>query len=144
MRLSLSRHDVEHSDLKRVARLFEGRFSDMKPTSATIGMGNASPEQHNMTREALAVYFLGLIAVSLLSYATLYYGIDTAWPDAFVSARGGTGWLDWIYFSVATASTFGDGEMHVMMPVAQMAVMLQIITGPLLIFWLISVLVDRS
>jgi hypothetical protein len=127
LRLSLGPFDVQYSDLARLVTLVKRRLP-----------------QTNNEREALAIYFLGLLVVSIICYAMMFQGIFAIDPRSFHFSWGDPSPFSWIYYSVSTASTFGDDQASVTSTIGQIGVTAQILTGPLLIFWLLSIMVDRE
>ena len=127
LRLSLGSYDIQYSDLARLAAMFKRRL----------------PEMRN-EREVLAIYFLGLLLVSILCYAMMFQGIYAADPHSFRFDWGSPNAFSWLFYSITTASTFGDSQAQVGDVVGQVGIVLQILTGPLLAFWLLSVIIDRD
>lgn len=127
MRFSLGSFDIQYSDLARLHAIFKRRLP---------GMSNE--------KEALAVYFVGLLLVSILSYAMMFQGIFATDPRSFHFSWGASNAFSWLFYSITTASTFGDSQIQVGDVAGQIGIILQIFTGPLLVFWLISIIIDRS
>jgi hypothetical protein len=122
LRLSLSAKDVEHADVK-----------------GFISVLNRGANR-NVERESLALYFLTLIVTSVACYAAMYLALSAGRPASF-SYPHGTGWFEWVYYSVGVVSTSSDGSILAAAPVAKLAVMAQLFTGPLLLFWFISLFI---
>jgi hypothetical protein len=127
LRLSLGPFDVRYSDLDRLVALVKRRIP-----------------QSNSEREALAIYFLGLLAVSIICYAMMFQGIYALDPSSFKFNWGVPNAFSWVYYSITTASTFGDAQAEIRSTLGQIGVTAQILTGPLLIFWLLTIMVDRE
>ena len=123
LRLSLGPHDVSYSDIRSFKRVLPG--------------GTARP------RETLAIYFASLVLVSILLYSSLYTGLHRFDPQAFESTKD-VGWLDWYYYSVGVASTSADGSIRALSALAKISVMVQLATGPLLLFWFVSLFLTDS
>lgn len=124
LRLSLGSKDIEHSDIRGFVRFF-GRRIDSRKVAA---------------REGLALYFAAMILVAIACFAQMYLCIARALPSSF-EVTGGSSWLDWIYFSVGVMSTSADGQITALNEVAKLAVMAQLLSGPLLIFWFVSLFI---
>lgn len=127
LRLSLGPFDVRYSDLSRLVVLIKKRL----------------PQTSN-EREALAIYFLGLLIVSIICYALMAQGIYAISPRSFHFSWGDPNILSWIYYSISTASTIGDSQANITSTIGQVGSAAQLLTGPLLIFWLLSILVERE
>jgi hypothetical protein len=127
LRLSLGPFDVKYSDIDRLVTLFKRRLP-----------------QTNNEREALAIYFLGLLVVSIICFAMMFQGIYAVDPHSFHFNWGNPNAFSWIYYSITTASTFGDAQTDVTSTIGQAGVIAQILTGPLLIFWLLSIMIERG
>ena len=89
----------------------------------------------------VAVYFLVLVYLAVVGFATLYSSISSVHPTAFSSSVETFG-LTWLYFSLTTIATIGFGDVHARSVGAQLAVMAQVATGPLLLSWLVAVLLS--
>jgi len=96
---------------------------------------------------ALCIMFaMAHYSVSALSNETAYAGIDAPRVDLIASIRMGefVGALDWepalgfLYFSVATFTTVGFGEIHPLSAPARALTILQMITGFAIIVLVIS------
>lgn len=124
LRWHLGRYDMEHSDLRS--------FTRFAPRG---GRGD----------EGLAIYFIGLVVVSVLLYAGVYQALSASTHSiGSTSPHRTVNLITWAYFSVETASTLGFGDFYASGWEAQIAVTLQVLTGPLLFFWLISARVVGS
>jgi len=84
-----------------------------------------------------------LIAVAVVGFAGLYIGINAASHSAFIGSEGRSA-IDWLYFSVTTMATIGDSEIRPTSTWAQVAVIAQLSTGPLLLSWLIAVFASQG
>ena len=95
-----------------------------------------------VSREPLAnlsLYFLVLAYFAIVGFAALYQGIDYMDSHAFAHDHLAISGVTWIYLSITTIATVGFGDVHPMSLGAQVAVIGEIATGPLLLSWLISV-----
>lgn len=117
LRVSLGSADVEHSDIRALGRVLPG--------------------EHDGHRETLALYFGLLIVTSILLYTSMYAGLDRFAPYAFEHSST-INYLDWSYFSVGIASTSADDSIKAHLAIAKIAVIVQLATGPLLVFWFAS------
>lgn len=115
------------------------------PTDGRLGV----PEDWSVSKDEnnLLIYFLGLLGMVILGFAALNASIHTVYPSAFFTS-GSTGDIAWIYSSIATAATIGDGDLSPRSPSTQLAAIVQIAMGPLLLSWLLVIftgpdLVDR-
>jgi len=91
----------------------------------------------------LMVYFLVLVYMAVVGFAGLYIGINAASHSAFIGSEGRSA-IDWLYFSVTTMATIGDSEIRPTSTWAQVAVIAQLSTGPLLLSWLIAVFASQG
>jgi hypothetical protein len=93
----------------------------------------------------LPLYFLGLVFLSVVAFAALYAGLDATSAHSFTTGDLAPSALNWLYFSMTTVATVGYGDVHAHSVVAQLSVIWQIATGPLLLSWLLAVfLTPRS
>lgn len=84
----------------------------------------------------LIPYFLALIYLSVLGFMTLYIGI-AAVDHAAYAVEGSRAAFTWLYFSITTMATLGDSVASAKGLGAQIAVIAQLATGPLLLSWLV-------
>ena len=85
----------------------------------------------------LIPYFLSLLYISVLGFMTLYIGVSAVDPAAY-AVSGGRSAFTWFYFSITTMATLGDSEAAARGVGAQIAVVAQLATGPLLLSWLLA------
>lgn len=85
----------------------------------------------------LSLYFLLLVYLAIVGFAGLCSAVNDAGPHAFSRDDLSVTPVTWIYFSMATISTLGFGDVHPTSTAAQIAVGCQIATGPLLLSWLL-------
>lgn len=94
-----------------------------------------------MTREKGAnrsVYFLVIVYLSVLGFASLYLAIGVADPSAFEGVRDSSSRVTWLYFSLTTLATVGYGDIHPASTGAMIATSGQIAAGALLLSWLLA------
>lgn len=92
----------------------------------------------------LSLYFLLLEYLAIVGFGGLYSAVNGAGPHAFSHDDLIVTPVTWRYFSMATISTLGFGDVHPTSTAAQIAVGCQIATGPLLLSWLLSVFATRA
>jgi voltage-gated potassium channel Kch len=85
------------------------------------------------------LYFLWLVYVSIVGYALAYQYLQWIDPGAFQTLISGSGLINWLYFSAVTTATVGFGDIVPKTEWAQALTLSQILTGPLLLSWLIAV-----
>lgn len=85
----------------------------------------------------LIPYFLALVYISVLGFMTLNIGVVAVDPAAY-SVSGDRSAFTWLYFSITTMATLGDPEAAARGVGAQIAVVAQLATGPLLLSWLVA------
>lgn len=85
----------------------------------------------------LIPYFLALVYMSVLGFTALYIGIAVVDAKAF-AVLGSRSTITWLYFSITTIATIGDSRIAPSTLGAQVAVIAQLATGPLLLSWLIA------
>jgi len=87
----------------------------------------------------LSFYFLLLVYLAIVGFAGLYRAIDAFDAHSFAYGHLALSAVTWIYLSITTIATVGFGDIHPQSTGAQIAVICQIATGPLLLSWLIAV-----
>jgi len=90
------------------------------------------------------VYFLVLVYMAVVGFADLYFGIHGFDAGAFANYTHHSEALTAMYLSVTTLATVGYGDIHPVADGARVAVMLQILTGPLLLSWLLATFLSAS
>jgi len=87
-----------------------------------------------------AIYFMALVYVNASGFAALYASLARVGVGSFSHVDASSNALSWIYFSVVTLSTVGYGDVHPVNTIGQLAVLLQLTSGPLLLTWLVATL----
>jgi hypothetical protein len=112
----------------------DSRASDVQVATLTRNWAVARDPLGN-----LSLYFLLLVYLAIVGFAGLYRSIDAFDAHAFAYGHLALSAVTWIYLSITTIATVGFGDIHPLSVGAQIAVICQIATGPLLLSWLIAV-----
>jgi hypothetical protein len=113
---------------------YDSRASDVQVATLTRNWAVARDPLGN-----LSFYFLVLVYLAIVGFAGLYCSLDAFDARAFDHGHLTLSAVTWIYLSVTTIATVGFGDVHPLSIGAQIAVICQITTGPLLLSWLIAV-----
>ena len=90
-----------------------------------------------------SVYFLVLVFIAVIAFAALYRALGVLDADHFAGADAGS-LGTWLYFSATTLATVGFGDIHPETWEARLAVTTQIMCGPLLLSWLLTVFLSPA
>jgi hypothetical protein len=86
----------------------------------------------------LSVLFLMLAAETTLSFGALYSSMYRLDAGVFQINRGDVTVVTWIYYSLATFTAVGFGDIHPQAWPSELATAVQLLTGPLALTWLLG------
>jgi hypothetical protein len=87
----------------------------------------------------LTVYFLVIVLIAIVGFASLYLALGNTKPSGFGPHHAHMSGLTAIYFSATTLATVGFGDVVPKTNLAKIAVICEIGFGPVLLSWLLSV-----
>jgi hypothetical protein len=97
--------------------------------------GWATTEDRGANVQAI---FVMLVYLAFAGFAALDAAIWNINNDAFTITTSGRSALTWLYFSAVAVSTVGFGDIHARSSAAQAVVLVQTLSGPLLLSWLVA------
>jgi hypothetical protein len=102
-------------------------------------------------RNSILLYFLAIFFVVSSTYALCYNILYTLQSEkfhasfmAFNMTNPDPNFLTWLYYSATTAATVGYGDIYPVNHWAQLVVIAQILSGPVLITWLLATVLTEQ